>query len=178
MKGRWFSFSSDFSGCPDTYPRKMTSSCKRSYSCSKLKNRCNSSFKQVLPSNCEKSIKPKSDLNKRVNQLCLKSCRTRCPGKSILWYIILHHDYFIFLLFSYSKFSILAHFIIAVNGRWGLWSPYSSCTKTCGIGSKKRTRECTNPPPLAGGENCVGETEQIIQCNTNSCSGKCAVELW
>ena len=69
-------------GCSDSYPRKMSSSCKRTYSCSKLKNKCNWTFRKVLSSKCEKKI-AKADLNKKVKQYCLKSCRTKCPGMLI-----------------------------------------------------------------------------------------------
>ena len=69
-------------GCPDNYPRKMSTSCKRTYSCAKLarQNKCQKSFGSVLSSDCKKKIS-KSDLRKRVSQYCLKSCRTRCSGK-------------------------------------------------------------------------------------------------
>ncbi|XP_027060235.1 A disintegrin and metalloproteinase with thrombospondin motifs 1-like [Pocillopora damicornis] len=43
-----------------------------------------------------------------------------------------------------------------INGGWGEWSEYSSCSETCGGGVQYRTRACTNPPPENGGENCLG----------------------
>ena len=69
-------------GCPDNYPRKMSTSCKRTYSCTNLarQKKCLKTFKSVLPSKCEKKVLS-SDLKKRVNQYCLKSCGTRCSGK-------------------------------------------------------------------------------------------------
>ena len=78
-------------GCSDSYPRKMTSSCKRTYSCSKLKSKCNWTFKKVMSSKCEKKI-PKADLNKKVKQYCLKSCRTKCPGTLICYFDTNHHS--------------------------------------------------------------------------------------
>ena len=72
-------FSAFLTGCRDNYPRKMTASCKRTYSCSKLKSKCNWTFRKVLPSKCEKNV-PSADLKKRVSQYCKKSCGTQCPG--------------------------------------------------------------------------------------------------
>jgi len=60
-----------------------------------------------------------------------------------------------------------------VNGRWGSWSSYSTCTKTCGSGTQKRTRQCDNPPPSNGGSYCVGDDENTRRCNTESCPGNC-----
>ena len=51
----------------------------------------------------------------------------------------------------------------AINGGWSSWS---SCSKTCGGGT--RTRTCTNPAPSGGGANCVGATSEA--CNTQACA--------
>lgn len=32
-----------------------------------------------------------------------------------------------------------------VDGEWGSWGPYSSCTRTCGGGIKSTTRLCNQP---------------------------------
>merc|ERR1711963_1331737 len=59
-----------------------------------------------------------------------------------------------------------------VNGQWGSWSNYgyySTCTKSCGSGTQRRTRQCNNPPPSNGGSYCVGDAENTRQCNTESC---------
>uniref|UniRef100_A0A3B3UD74 Thrombospondin-2-like n=1 Tax=Poecilia latipinna TaxID=48699 RepID=A0A3B3UD74_9TELE len=36
------------------------------------------------------------------------------------------------------------------DGNWGLWSPWSACTTTCGEGDITRVRMCNNPPPSKG----------------------------
>ncbi|XP_022801516.1 coadhesin-like [Stylophora pistillata] len=56
-----------------------------------------------------------------------------------------------------------------VNGGWSLWSQWGSCSRTCGGGSKTRSRTCTNPPPSAGGVSCQGSGFQTLSCNTEGC---------
>ncbi|VDH97638.1 Hypothetical predicted protein [Mytilus galloprovincialis] len=63
-----------------------------------------------------------------------------------------------------------------VDGKWSSWSSWrgwSTCTKNCGTGNqvRTRTRYCTNPRPLYGGNRCPGLTTAVAnrQCNTNPC---------
>ena len=63
-----------------------------------------------------------------------------------------------------------------VNGgwtSWSSWSAYTSCSKTCGSGSRnyQRTRQCTNPKH--GGNQCIGQSKETIQvhCFTRNCPG-------
>ena len=58
-----------------------------------------------------------------------------------------------------------------INGHWSEWGEYSSCTQTCGTGSKSRTRTCTNPAPSGGGSKCVGSSSETADCNSNTCPG-------
>ena len=60
---------------------------------------------------------------------------------------------------------------ILVDGKFGAWGPYSTCTKTCGIGTQERNRICNNPPPSAGGKDCVGPAYETQKCNINDCPG-------
>ena len=46
---------------------------------------------------------------------------------------------------------------------WSSWSPYSSCTVTCGGGTQSRTRACTPE-----GE-CQGEGREERECSTDPC---------
>lgn len=39
-----------------------------------------------------------------------------------------------------------------VDGVWGAWTPWSSCSSTCGAGLRQRTRKCDSPPPSNGGK--------------------------
>ena len=61
---------------------------------------------------------------------------------------------------------------IKVDGNWGSWSPWSSCTKTCGDGLKTRTRLCDSPAPAYGGDTCPGDDSQSDECNNQPCKGK------
>ena len=61
---------------------------------------------------------------------------------------------------------------VLVDGKFGQWSQYSTCTKTCGTGTQERNRKCDNPPPSAGGKDCVGPAYETKKCNINECPGK------
>ncbi|TNN73906.1 Thrombospondin-2 [Liparis tanakae] len=55
------------------------------------------------------------------------------------------------------------------DGNWGLWSPWSACTTTCGAGSITRLRLCSNPPPQKGGKGCTGSATETQPCNNTLC---------
>ena len=42
-----------------------------------------------------------------------------------------------------------------MNGGWGTWTPYASCSVTCGSGTQTRTRNCDTPTPAHGGLQCL-----------------------
>ena len=55
--------------------------------------------------------------------------------------------------------------LIHIDGDWGPWTSWSSCSISCGKGGvRKRARQCDNPAPKGTGENCVGEHEQLKSC--------------
>ncbi|KAB0378513.1 hypothetical protein FD755_010091 [Muntiacus reevesi] len=56
-----------------------------------------------------------------------------------------------------------------VDGDWGPWGPYSSCSRTCGGGIKSTSRLCNRPEPRNGGKYCVGRRMKFRSCNTDSC---------
>ena len=65
--------------------------------------------------------------------------------------------------------------MLVVHGGWSRWSQWSACDKPCGGGKQKRERECNNPTPRFGGNDCPGLTNrnrQLRLCNTQACSGK------
>ena len=62
-------------------------------------------------------------------------------------------------------------FTCPVNGGWNSWGSWTSCTATCGGGTKSRSRSCTNPSPANGGKPCPGSSGDRPACNTNGCPG-------
>ncbi|XP_067397827.1 A disintegrin and metalloproteinase with thrombospondin motifs 9 isoform X1 [Emydura macquarii macquarii] len=56
------------------------------------------------------------------------------------------------------------------DGAWGTWSPFGSCSRTCGGGIKTAVRECNRPEPKNGGKYCVGRRMKFKSCNTEPCS--------
>ena len=60
---------------------------------------------------------------------------------------------------------------IVVDGNWTQWSSWSSCSVTCGVGSRTRTRNCTNPSSQGGGADCIGANNGTDTCNMAACPG-------
>ncbi|XP_062618604.1 SCO-spondin-like [Saccostrea cucullata] len=56
-----------------------------------------------------------------------------------------------------------------IHGAWGRWGSYGSCTKSCAGGTKTRSRQCNNPTPRYGGNNCPGSSTSSTSCNTHNC---------
>uniref|UniRef100_A0A3P9Q081 ADAM metallopeptidase with thrombospondin type 1 motif 9 n=1 Tax=Poecilia reticulata TaxID=8081 RepID=A0A3P9Q081_POERE len=57
-----------------------------------------------------------------------------------------------------------------VDGAWGVWSPFGTCSRTCGGGIKIAMRECNRPVPQSGGMYCVGRRMKFRSCNSEPCS--------
>ena len=73
------------------------------------------------------------------------------------------------LLYSLGNVNTIIKF--SVNGNWGRWGEWSSCSETCGEGSKNRTRVCDNPAPTNGGSDCNGSRIQVETCKIRDCIG-------
>nr|CAD7441765.1 unnamed protein product [Timema bartmani] len=56
-----------------------------------------------------------------------------------------------------------------IHGNWSEWSGWSDCTAPCDEGTKYRVRECTNPAPAYGGDNCEGPNMETTSCNAHRC---------
>uniref|UniRef100_A0A6D2XJB4 Thrombospondin-1 n=1 Tax=Takifugu rubripes TaxID=31033 RepID=A0A6D2XJB4_TAKRU len=56
-----------------------------------------------------------------------------------------------------------------IDGGWGPWSPWDTCTLTCGKGIQTRKRLCSDPAPKFGGMDCVGEAKMSQVCNKQDC---------
>lgn len=57
----------------------------------------------------------------------------------------------------------------AVDGGWGPWSPWGSCSRTCGGGVQFSYRHCDSPKPQHGGRYCEGQRAKYQSCHTNEC---------
>ncbi|XP_067022316.1 A disintegrin and metalloproteinase with thrombospondin motifs adt-1-like isoform X5 [Acropora muricata] len=66
----------------------------------------------------------------------------------------------------------------AVDGNWGPWKQWSSCSITCGgRGRRTRTRECNSPPPSNGGRTCRGQGSSEAPCYTRPCGVQCNIPM-
>ncbi|XP_060071250.1 uncharacterized protein LOC132551155 [Ylistrum balloti] len=65
-----------------------------------------------------------------------------------------------------------------IDGNWANWGSWTSCTRTCGGGTKRRSRTCSNPAKAHGGKDCAGSSSQDTSCNTQSCAVHGAWASW
>ena len=56
-----------------------------------------------------------------------------------------------------------------VDGGWSEFGAWSECSADCEGGTQTRTRTCTNPAPVYGGADCVGDATETQNCNLNPC---------
>ena len=58
-----------------------------------------------------------------------------------------------------------------IDGNYSQWSEFASCSLSCGGGITVRSRNCTNPPPQYGGNNCskLGAPLEERMCNLQPC---------
>ena len=65
--------------------------------------------------------------------------------------------------------SSLLSYVSVVDGGWGRWGSYTTCSKACGPGIKTRSRRCNNPAPQNGGKQCAGKYQQAERCKIKDC---------
>ncbi|NWY65087.1 ATS7 metalloproteinase, partial [Erithacus rubecula] len=56
-----------------------------------------------------------------------------------------------------------------ISGGWSPWSPWGSCTRSCGAGVQSAERHCSHPTPKYGGRFCLGERRRFRICNVQRC---------
>ncbi|XP_053380920.1 uncharacterized protein LOC128549009 isoform X2 [Mercenaria mercenaria] len=56
-----------------------------------------------------------------------------------------------------------------VNGGWSEWQEWSSCSVTCGGGTRYRRRKCNNPLPGYMGLDCEGNETEMEACSDDTC---------
>lgn len=54
-----------------------------------------------------------------------------------------------------------------VDGKWSKWSDWEECSKTCGGGTRSRSRNCEGP--FFGGKDCNGEPTETENCGETPC---------
>ena len=98
-----------------------------------------------------------------------------------------HLDHILILVrVWWNTYIILVSFFFAfsfsVHGGYSRWSSWSRCTKSCGSGTQRRFRSCTNPRPTYQGRDCrrLGKQEEMRICNTFGCPdlGGCLPVCW
>uniref|UniRef100_A0AAY4DX51 Thrombospondin-2 n=1 Tax=Denticeps clupeoides TaxID=299321 RepID=A0AAY4DX51_9TELE len=57
-----------------------------------------------------------------------------------------------------------------IDGGWGPWSPWATCSATCGGGNRGRSRVCNSPRPQYGGRRCQGEARDSEACSKQDCA--------
>ncbi|XP_070581750.1 hemicentin-1-like isoform X2 [Ptychodera flava] len=70
---------------------------------------------------------------------------------------------------NHNEDKVCNHGACPIHGQWGDWMPWEECTKTCGQGTRSRTRLCDNPTPQFGGRACQGSAFDQQICNIKPC---------
>lgn len=56
-----------------------------------------------------------------------------------------------------------------IHGSWADWTPWGSCSASCGIGLQRRDRSCSNPYPSRFGDHCFGDARDDEICLSSAC---------
>lgn len=74
-----------------------------------------------------------------------------------------------FVIIAMSCLQLFYCLPLQINGMWSEWSDWTSCSESCGRGTRRRYRKCNNPAPIYGGKPCLGADGQQEYCNQPPC---------
>ena len=77
-----------------------------------------------------------------------------------------HSWFYYFMLMKYMFNCINA---TTVDGGWGTWTSFTTCSHSCSGGLQSRVRKCDSPSPANGGRLCFGDGVETQACNTAAC---------
>ena len=60
--------------------------------------------------------------------------------------------------------------IFCLDGNWGVWTSWGTCSASCEGGTQQRSRECDSPAPSFGGAACDGSISDSQNCGTQACA--------
>lgn len=72
-----------------------------------------------------------------------------------------------------SSFLIpISFWLLSLPGVWTSWSPWRSCSRSCGDGTRSRMRNCINRSQFSASAVCQGPRSGTQRCNSNVCPSK------
>ena len=75
-------------------------------------------------------------------------------------------------LFRSSFLIYISLWLLSLPGVWTPWSPWVSCSRSCGGGTRSRTRSCINRSQFSASAVCRGPRSRTQRCNINVCPSK------
>ncbi|ESP02964.1 hypothetical protein LOTGIDRAFT_156921 [Lottia gigantea] len=113
-----------------------------------------------------------SQYNANYINYCLQLCLQSTTCVSLSYENSLNNCALYSQIFNSSDFGAARDDIVYYGkqdtGNWAPWSNYTTCSVSCGVGSRVRLRACENPEPVYGGR-CPGPILQGMICFQPDC---------
>ncbi|CAC5401260.1 HMCN [Mytilus coruscus] len=61
-----------------------------------------------------------------------------------------------------------------IDGNWGSWASWGTCSVTCASGTETRQRQCDSPAAQHNGQDCRGSGTETQTCTKVTCPSKCS----